>query len=502
MSIYLIIKSPAAVDRSDTTVLSFEITPTSSNGHVLMTGAGLREALFARSAAAAATKGDQMKHRYEENVGPRPPLRRKMSFMSQGFAKGIFSRQLPTTNVFGIMYLEELPSLQDLKRDLCTRILTDFPRFRSILTVSPVNPQAAIWTELDLAHIDLDRLFIFGQIKTADDVCRHVETHMNRFWETDLPVWRCHVLRSLDRDACPSAVVLECNHAIGDGLSLVRVALSAITDKEGAPFPPIEYVKKHPVLPKGFVPLARWAVDLTVRFVVALWAIILNALWIADTETAVKSPHLNHDWVSDRRMVKLPVLSLDTIKALKNAYHATVNDVIMAALAGAYRRYLAEVEGDKRFTKQEDIEGMIMRAVCPFSFPRQMNGPGDLHNRFAMVTCPVPSYLSGPPSRRVAAVHGAMETLKTMPERPVAQVILQRLVNALFGTDTVGRVAVSFASRHTVGVTNVPGPQTSAYLSGRRVVAVDPVVTSTNAQWAIFSYDGGVNINFNMDERR
>ncbi|KAJ3096316.1 hypothetical protein HDU96_000799 [Phlyctochytrium bullatum] len=201
-------------------------------------------------------------------------------------------------------------------------------------------------------------------------------------------------------------------------------------------------------------------------------------------------------------MVKLPVISLAAIKKIKQGYSATVNDVLMAALAGTYRRYLAEVEHDARFAGDTDAPQVLMRAVSPFSFPRPMNGPGDLHNRFAMVTCPLPSQLGGAPSRRVQAVREHMEVLKKRPEVPVAQVVLQRAVNFLFGTDTVGRIAVSFAARHTIAVTNVPGPQEVALMCGKKVLAVDPVVGSPNAMWAIFSYNGGININVNLDARK
>ncbi|KAI8843034.1 hypothetical protein BC829DRAFT_401173 [Chytridium lagenaria] len=429
------VPSELRTESSDGThLLSFKIASSSSNGSLQMSSSAIREGINMRRAAAATSSRSSA----AANDIPRPPLRRRMSFMSQGFAKGIFSRHIPTTNVFGVMHLDDLPTLDELKDQLCGRILHEFPRFRS---------------------------------------------HFNRFWEDHLPVWRCHVLKSTNPKV-PSAVILETHHGLGDGLSLVKVAL-------GNTFPPITYVKKHPEMPHGVLNIVKWVGDIAGRFVLAFVEIILNAIWRADSETAS----------SRRKLVKLPVISLAAIKSLKNAYSATVNDIIMAALAGAYRRYLHEVEHDPRFAPtHSSLPSFLFRAVCPFSFPRDMSGH-DLHNRFAMITCPVPAYMAGPPSVRVAEVKRAMEEIKANPERPVAQVVLQRIVNAVFGTDTVGRIALSFASRHSLAVTNVPGPQMAAYLCGKKVVAVDPVVSSTTAFWGIFSYDGGVNVSVNFDER-
>ncbi|KAJ3109908.1 hypothetical protein HDU96_007072, partial [Phlyctochytrium bullatum] len=273
----------AEVVEGESAPLAIKVSPTTTSGHLLASRTLLQAFHATRRAAIAATTGDVDRGRI-----PRPPLRRRMSFMSQGFAKGIFSRAHPTTNVFGVIYLEALPSLPDLHARLVQRLLADFPRFRSIATVHPANPNAAVWTVLDAQQIDVARLLVHAEMESPEDVEKHVEQHMHRFWDPALPVWRLHVLRSRSPERVASALVLEVHHGIGDGLSLVRVALAAVTDAAGGPFPPIEYRKPHPKIPGGLVGKARWVAEMVGRFAAALWVIVLNALWVADTETAVK----------------------------------------------------------------------------------------------------------------------------------------------------------------------------------------------------------------------
>ncbi|KAJ3109035.1 hypothetical protein HDU97_009153 [Phlyctochytrium planicorne] len=489
---------PSAADAESSSLLSVpSLSPPSVNGHLLSTPKAVQDrANFHRLATFSSTNA---------TGGPRrPPLKRRMSFMSEHFGHGIFGTEIPTTNVFGVMYLEELPNLQDL-RAVLRKTMEDFPRLRSLYSLDPSDPKSgtAVWTILPVCNVDLDRLLVFKDVSSKDELCRHIEDNLNHFWDYSLPVWRCHVLRSTD-PSLPSAIAFEFHHGIGDGLSLVRVALSIITAEGGKAYPSLAYMKKHPAGPKNVVELIKSGFELVGTFFQSLWAIVLIALWIGDTPTAVKSPHINHQWTSKRHLTKLPVVSLAAIKAIKTAYGATVNDVLVAAIAGAYRKYLAE-QGDERFADPVDGvnkkgDGMVIRATCPFSFPRPMDGPGDLHNRFAIVSCPIPTNVPGAPSNRIQAVHAAMDRLKHTLE-PIAQLLLQRFTMVVFGKAVVGKMALSFAARHTISVTNVPGPSETAFLCGKKVLAVDPVVTAPNAFWAIFSYAGGVNVNYNVDLR-
>ena len=71
-------------------------------------------------------------------------------------------------------------------------------------------------------------------------------------------------------------------------------------------------------------------------------------------------------------------ISLDDVKFVKNTMGATVNDVLVAAMAGALRRYV-EARGD-------NPEGKEIRAMVPVD----IRGPEDtkLTNRFALVYLP------------------------------------------------------------------------------------------------------------------
>ena len=174
---------------------------------------------------------------------------------------------------------------------------------------------------------------------------------------------------------------------------------------------------------------------------------------------------------------------LAEFKAIKAALGGTVNDVVLAAVAGALRAFVIR--------RGRDPEGIELKAMVPVSV-RADAERGALGNRVAAMYAPLPLY-APEPLERFRIVHDAMSGLKESGQAVGAEV-LTRLTG--FAAPTVLDQAARLQSRQrlfNVVVTNVPGPQFPLYLQGRRLRAFYPQVPltlNTALGIAIMSYDG------------
>ena len=74
-------------------------------------------------------------------------------------------------------------------------------------------------------------------------------------------------------------------------------------------------------------------------------------------------------------------LSLPALKAISRSQHATVNDVLLAAVAGGVQRYLEVHHAEAR-----QIQWLVPVNLKPFAD----NLPEELGNYFALVMLPMP----------------------------------------------------------------------------------------------------------------
>ncbi|MDQ3586943.1 MAG: wax ester/triacylglycerol synthase family O-acyltransferase [Actinomycetota bacterium] len=185
-------------------------------------------------------------------------------------------------------------------------------------------------------------------------------------------------------------------------------------------------------------------------------------------------PHRRLWWVQSE---------LDELKAVKNSLGGTVNDVVLAVVAGALGRWLRE--------RGVRTEGLELRALVPVSI-RTEDEHDALGNRIAAMRGPLPVYAEDP-VERLEIVRTAMEGLKESKQALGAEVIagLQD-----FAPPTILAQAsrVNFSTRlFNLIVTNVPGPQFPLYLLGREMEEIVPVAflpTDHALAIAIMSYNG------------
>jgi WS/DGAT/MGAT family acyltransferase len=174
---------------------------------------------------------------------------------------------------------------------------------------------------------------------------------------------------------------------------------------------------------------------------------------------------------------------LAEFKGIKNALGGTVNDVVLAVVAGALGRWLEE-RGVRR-------EGLELRGLVPVSI-RAEDEHGALGNRIAAMRAPLPVY-AREPVERLRIVRDSMQGLKESKQALGAEVIadLER-----FAPPTLLAQAsrVNFSTRlFNLIVTNVPGPQFPLYLLGREMQELVPIAFLPENQAlavAVMSYNG------------
>ncbi len=179
-------------------------------------------------------------------------------------------------------------------------------------------------------------------------------------------------------------------------------------------------------------------------------------------------------------------IPLDRVKAIGAGAGATVNDVLLAAVAGGLRNYL-----HGRDALIDEVQWMVPVNLKPFAD----NLPEDLGNYFALVFLPMA--LAATAEERLSIAHERMDRIKHSDEA-VLTFGLQRIVSLSPGQ--VAYFLTNFFANKSVGVlTNVPGPRASMTFGGvrvRQVVGFAPCSGDQPMTVTIFSYDGGVTVGF------
>ena len=170
-------------------------------------------------------------------------------------------------------------------------------------------------------------------------------------------------------------------------------------------------------------------------------------------------------------------MSLDQVKAVKNAFGVSVNDVVLAMCAGALRRWLAE---------RDALPESPLITMIPVSI-RDPASQGALGNKVSAMLAMLPTHVADP-AERLVAVHAATQLAKSqqasIPQGLVDQVsdfsppaLTARAARVVFATGLLHRVPP-----FNLTISNVPGPNVPVYLCGAQLIAHYPVSVITDGQ--------------------
>jgi diacylglycerol O-acyltransferase len=178
--------------------------------------------------------------------------------------------------------------------------------------------------------------------------------------------------------------------------------------------------------------------------------------------------------------------ALEDFKLVKNAFGCTVNDVVLAVVAGALRDFM--------IARGVRTEGLELRALVPVSV-RAEDEHQQLGNRIVAMRGPLPVYIPDPVQRLLFVKH-EMDGLKESKQALGAEVIAG-VQNFAPPTILAQASRLNFSTRlFNLIVTNVPGPQFPLYVLGRKMLEAYPVAFLPQHHAlaiAIMSYNGQMN---------
>jgi WS/DGAT/MGAT family acyltransferase len=187
------------------------------------------------------------------------------------------------------------------------------------------------------------------------------------------------------------------------------------------------------------------------------------------------------------------MLPFDDVHRVKQALRGTINDVVLAVVAGALGRYLA--------SHGEETEGVVARVLIPVNVRGEAEEES-LGNRVSFMLAGLPVG-EDDPIARFRAVHGEIVHLKEIDQAGS----LDRLSSFIGLTPPplqrflAGRLAMPNFIYDLV-CTNVPGPRTPLYCMGHRMIEHHPWVPvgwRAGLGVAVMSYDQGLYFSLTAD---
>jgi diacylglycerol O-acyltransferase len=149
-------------------------------------------------------------------------------------------------------------------------------------------------------------------------------------------------------------------------------------------------------------------------------------------------------------------------------FHVSVNDVVLAAIGGAFRSLLLE--------RGERPAAHAIRTLVPVSV-RPPGERGTHDNRISLML-PFLPVDGADPVRRLKTVHEYMTQLKDSKEAEAGEAMTTLAAHEPYPPISWGIRLASHLPQHTISTvtTNVPGPREPLYLLGRRIVEILPYV--------------------------
>jgi WS/DGAT/MGAT family acyltransferase len=354
------------------------------------------------------------------------------------------------------------------------------PRFRQKVVFVPGRLARPVWVD----DVDFDIDFHLrraalpnpgGRRELADFVQRVHSRPLDR----SKPLWELYLVEGLEDGLV--AVLTKVHHAMIDGISGVDIATVMFdfqqepTILQPEPWRPepephaldlmVDAVREQVLHPlAAMAEGARSVVETPTRAIRYLGTVLGGVRDLAGLGVPPRGPFDVRVGPNRRfAMAEAPVIRF---KDVKNAVGGTVNDVVLAVVAGALQKVLK--------ARRERTRGRSLRAVVPVSV-RSDDERLALGNRVTLVFVDLPV---GPmdPVRRLRHISEATRDLKESMMAMGADAIMNF---GTFAPPTLHAMAARLVSRgrwFNLVVSNVPGPQVPMYIAGARLLATYPVL--------------------------
>jgi diacylglycerol O-acyltransferase / wax synthase len=376
--------------------------------------------------------------------------------------------------IIGVLILEGPLDLNTLEETIAERFLA-VPRLRQHVEI-----RGGEYWWVDDPYFDrtrhIKRLRLPGK-GDQDELQRYIAELASERMDKARPLWQLRIVEDYQGGA---AVITRFHHAIGDGMALVGMMLS-VTDggdlrvwtapkskKAERPWLPLSIPGLKTV--ESGVKTIRKGVGASLDLLKEATALVSEPgktaragagvagelAWLLlmpeDTWTRFKGKPSGNKRVAWTDPIPLP-----EVKAVSKALGCTINDMLLASVAGALHEYLKD--------KGDPTAGVEVRALVPVDM-RSSHEIGDLGNKFGIVAVELPVGVDNPLDR-LYEVRRRMQSVKRSMEPPVTLALFAVMGHAPHILQE--RLFNMLTKRATAVMTNVPGPKDPLYLAGAKI---------------------------------
>ncbi|MFZ0171621.1 MAG: wax ester/triacylglycerol synthase family O-acyltransferase [Acidimicrobiales bacterium] len=383
--------------------------------------------------------------------------------------------------------------------------LGQVPRYRQVVRFVPFELARPVWA--DDPHFNLEYHVRHTALPAPGGPAelRHL---MGRIMSQELdrrrPLWEAWIIEGLEGDRW--GLISKIHHCMADGVSGTDL-LAVMLDREPGAHPaPADAWIPQPA-PSNLHLAADALVDLAVSPYEQFQAVrrVLQAPGRAVTQLreladgvgsyarrfAPTEPSSIVGNIGPNRRWTWASAELDDLKAIRRSFGGTVNDAILAVIAGGFRELL--------LGRGEPVDKIVVRSLVPVSVRREEEH-GTYNNRVSALFADLPVAVDDP-LERLASIRKQMDDLKGSHQTLAGEGLtalgeLTPFVGVALGE----RAAMALLRRvpqHSINTvtTNVPGPQFPLYLAGREMLEYLPFVPIAHGVRigvAITSYNGRV----------
>jgi diacylglycerol O-acyltransferase len=355
------------------------------------------------------------------------------------------------------------------------------PRFRQRVLFPPLPVARPVWA--DDAEFDISFHLRRAALPTPGgrrELIDYVQRVISRPLDRTKPLWEAYLIEGLEDGMV--AILTKVHHAMVDGLAAIDLA-SAVFDFTPEPqvlTPPpwnpepepdrvdllVDGVRDqmmHPIL--GLADLLQRTLSAPRRVARDAAQVVGGLRQMVEGGVLAPAGPFNRK-VGPNRRFGMADEPLQTFKDVKNALGGSVNDVVLATVAGALYRLLR--------SRREPTRNRVLRAMVPVSV-RTRDQRSAMGNHVSTIFVELPVGPMGA-KKRLALIKERTKSLKESNYAVGAEFLMNI---GTWAPPTIHAMAARAAARTRVAnlvVSNVPGPRVPMYVAGARLLAQYPIM--------------------------